>query len=1385
MTNIKLKATSSVLKTSLITSLFTFGIVQNAMAVSTMVTDAVGTQELWTFQEVLGAQKLTSKINQVDGKGVVQTWNTRGEMLTRTDAEGRVTSYTYNATNQRTSMTEASGTAQARVTIYEYVNADIDLVTKTTSPSIYASSSKEVVNVYDANQNITSVTVSGFDVSGAAVSRATLFTHDAYGKVATIDGPRIDVNDITTLEYYDCNTGSECGQLQKVTNALGHESTYDSYDAAGRLLQSTDVNGIVTSYTYHPRGWVLDMTQTPATGAARVTSYEYDNVGQLIKTTLPDGTEQNYVYDAAHDLREIFDNLGNKVEYTYDAKGNRTHNLIRDPDGILVRSTITAYDHRNFIESINSDGSITQLINDAVGNLSQQTDPNLNPTTDHEFDALDRLTNTVDALINNSGYEYDVADQLTKVTAPNGALTQYEYDDLGNQTKEISSDRGTVLYTHDDAGNVTSMTDARGITLTYEYDALNRLTKLDSPTARHRAHYKYDAGNSNYCTNNSVGRVCRVRDYSGREFLDYDAWGNVVRVRRSVQGFDGLLVGAYITDYSYDAANRVSSIQYPSGRSVSFTRDAVGRLTGVDTQDADGNTDTIVSNRVYRADGLWTSQSYDNGLTQTKQYDTQGRLENHLAGAYSRDYIYDANGNITSADAIDNSQERDYGYDVLDRLTSETDSIRNLIRDYQYDANGNREQFSEAAQFSSLTYQADTNRLATVNSTPIILDTSGRTLSDASGRSFSYNDLGRLEQVELGGQVIGQYLYDHQQLRTQKLTSDGLTVYHYDLSGNVIAESDRNGTVLVEYVYADGERVAAILPGDPPSSTASNLALGKVATLSSTTAGAVASRAVDGNTDGNYYSNSLAMTPNTVQPWWQVDLNVDSAIDSITVHNRVDAAADRLADFYVFISDAPFGQQTLDQLIANPNVTRFYHGGTLASSSLTFDTKATEGRHVRLQLSGSNYLHFAEMEVTGVVTGNTPDLINIAKGKYAEQVSVYSGGVASRAVDGNTDPSYISDSVVFTIGEAQPWWQVDLGKQAELDTVRVYQRIESNTSYSQSLADFYVMLSPTPFGTRTLSQLLADTTIERHYHAGNFLGSSLDIPVSNTPGRYVRVQLTATDRLELAEVEVLQDASLVEQVPAESGIHYYVNDHLMTPKMAVNQSNEVTWQADYTAFGKADVTIERFVNNHRFPGQYFDKETGLYYNWNRYYDPEMGRYVTSDPIGLGGGLNTFGYVGGNPLRYSDPMGLVAGVDDAAVATVVLAVAASAAIICIANNCAEGPVTAAGDLIGDAVDGISGLFDDETGALNACEPRAGNEDPCKGKRKQLREHLEKIKRYRDNPLGEDNEGILQEALDNNNFFRYNKIHSGRLKNLLGQAENFKRQLVECEKRYGKE
>ncbi|MBL4606615.1 MAG: RHS domain-containing protein [Pseudomonadales bacterium] len=106
-----------------------------------------------------------------------------------------------------------------------------------------------------------------------------------------------------------------------------------------------------------------------------------------------------------------------------------------------------------------------------------------------------------------------------------------------------------------------------------------------------------------------------------------------------------------------------------------------------------------------------------------------------------------------------------------------------------------------------------------------------------------------------------------------------------------------------------------------------------------------------------------------------------------------------------------------------------------------------------------------------------------------------------------------------------------------------------------------------------------------------------------------------------------------------TGIYYIHSNHLDTPQVMTDQSQTIVWQANYTPFGEATITTASIENNLRFPGQYFDQETGNHYNYFRDYDPSIGRYVQSDSIGLLGGVNTYAYVLNNPVRFIDPLGL--------------------------------------------------------------------------------------------------------------------------------------------------
>ena len=109
-------------------------------------------------------------------------------------------------------------------------------------------------------------------------------------------------------------------------------------------------------------------------------------------------------------------------------------------------------------------------------------------------------------------------------------------------------------------------------------------------------------------------------------------------------------------------------------------------------------------------------------------------------------------------------------------------------------------------------------------------------------------------------------------------------------------------------------------------------------------------------------------------------------------------------------------------------------------------------------------------------------------------------------------------------------------------------------------------------------------------------------------------------------------------------LYFIHSDHLGTPRAITDQWNTLVWRWRSKPFGDSppeqdpDGDGQSIAFNLRFPGQYFDEETGFYYNYFRYYDPSTGRYITSDPIGLEGGLNTYGYAFDNPVSFFDSTG---------------------------------------------------------------------------------------------------------------------------------------------------
>jgi YD repeat-containing protein len=452
-----------------------------------VVTDPLLQARTYGTAIVSGSRRATSStlICMGCGESKANTYDTDGNVTSRIDFNDSETRFAHDlARNLETSRTEAYGTAKAR-TITTQWHATFRLPTQIDEPN------RRTTFTHDSSGNVLTRTVTDLSVT-PNVARTWTFTYNSFGQVLTVDGPRTDVSDVTTFTYHACSTGFECGELETVTNALGHVTSYDDYNAHGQPLSITDPNGVVTTLAYDARQRVTSFTV-----GGEETTFEYWPTGQLKKTTLPDGSFLQYTYDAAQRLTQVADAQNNRIVYTLDDAGNRTKEEAFDPSGAL-----TALHHRAFntlnqlwkeIGADNTAAVTTTFGYDLNGNQTSAAAP-LGRNSSNLYDELNRLRQITDPASGITLLGYDANDNLTSVTDPRGKVTTYTYTGFGEVKELVSPDTGTALSTYDSGGNLATSTDARGETGTYLYDALNRVTgsitgtnRLRSRTTRARA----------------------------------------------------------------------------------------------------------------------------------------------------------------------------------------------------------------------------------------------------------------------------------------------------------------------------------------------------------------------------------------------------------------------------------------------------------------------------------------------------------------------------------------------------------------------------------------------------------------------------------------------------------------------------------------------------------------------------------------------------------------------------------------------------------------------------------------------------------------------------------------------------------------------------------
>ncbi|MFC1851214.1 RHS repeat-associated core domain-containing protein [candidate division CSSED10-310 bacterium] len=1016
------------------------------------------------------------------------------------------------------------------------------------------------------------------------------------------------------------NWEANVGETSDGLRGMGDGSPGEAAAAIAEIFISTDIlrDGLLTDrlmFATLAHRWLLDNLIDNV-----VTLKSLGATLQFMQ--LPDGSyvpprgEQAQLTKEGDSSYLLTTKQGNQADFDLDGK------LIswQDAQGNVV----------NLAYSSNVLTSISNNFGKSIS-ISYNGDGFINTVTDHTgrsvsyiYDADDLLVSILDPLAAQAKYEYDTEGRLTKVYRPTDLVSPlvtntydpfdrvisqddaetntYTYHYALVRTEEVDPEGNSRIFNYDDQGQTIGTEDALGKKTAYEYDGLKRLITMTMPEGN-GLEYSYD-GSTDSISNISI----------------FPKTGSVQSPR--------------VTNFTYDpTTGKVASVTDALGRTVSYTYDGSGNVTRIEYPIVDSQIPT--TNLTYNARGQVTQVEDPIGMIKNRTYDP--------STAEASSITYDQSGLNISTNTT---------YDSVGNITGFTDARGNT---YTYELNDNR-QVTKVTYPAPLQFEArnifDQNRdLSRIDrqtddgshpwhQTSFTTTTFGKpgSFTDDEGRSksFVYNTIRKIWKIIDNAGNVSEYLYDERGLAHQSIDPLGNINETYSYSDNGLATllTDARGNS-TSYVYDDFDRLSKQVFSDSSFQEFSYDLVSNV-TQQITRTGQTISYQYD---DLNRMVQKTYPGPITIQ--FEYDLG--SRLTSATNHTgSVEFTYDNLGR--MLTETHPGGKIINHEYDANGNRTRItypdgyyltytydvldrlthiYENGATLIAQYTYDALSRlvslsyqNGTSVNYVYDYAGYLtsqvfNFSNETVSFTYTYDTTSRLSSV---------TTSDGSFDYVLSSETDTSYTSNNLNQYDMVGGVGYSYDLNGNLTSDGTNTFIYDATNKLMSVTTATQSVSFEYNALGQRA-SKTVDGTTTSYVYDGSNLIAEY------NQSGSMIRRYIYGST----------VDCPLLMKT-AGGDYYFFQNRHGSVIALS-DVLGERTETFSYSPYGKPNQS-STLGNPYLFNGKIYDAETGLYYFRARYYTPEIGRFLSADPIGpAGGSFNLYVYCNNDPVNTIDPTGM--------------------------------------------------------------------------------------------------------------------------------------------------